>query len=135
MAPLIFLLVSLALLIGFLSLTNWESKRGLRFFATLRTELDRRVEEALFIFNHVDFNSYLRDEARALAIHFGHYVAHLTLQGVRFIERLLTQTVRQLRAKVASETVAPKETTRPFVQALSGFKEELKATRPPIPEL
>ena len=136
MAPLIFLLITLALLAGFLAIASGEQKRGTRLFAGTRAELDGKVEHALFIYEHVDFNAFLAEESKALALRLGHTIAHLTLQTVRSAERLLTRLVRHLRSKVAMDSVAPAgETSRPFVQALSGFKEELKAARPQIPEL
>ena len=136
MAPLIFILISAALAGGFLALTQWERAHGTRFLAPTRARLDQGVERAAFVIKHVDWNAYLRDEVRALAIRLGHAAAHLSLQGVRAVERLLTDAVRRLRAQVASEAApAPGPSTRPFVQALSGFKEELKAARPEIPEL
>lgn len=116
-------------------LTEWERARGTRLLAGTRERLDGEVARIEFIIEHVDFNAYVRAEARALAIRLGHYGAHLTLQAVRSVERLLTRTVRHLRSKVASEVSAPRETSRPFVQALDDFKQELRNATPEIPEL
>lgn len=135
MAPLIFLLVAIVLLGGFIALTRYEGARGARLFAGSRSRLDARVEHALFIYEHVDFNAFVEEETKALLLRVGHAIAHLTLQSVRAIERLLTRAVRHLRTRVTSEAGVPRATERPFVQALGDFKEELKQTRPPVPEL
>lgn len=136
MGPIILILISLVLAGGFLALTQWERARGVRLLAPMRARLDREVERATFVLEHVDWNAYARDEARALATRVAHLVAHLSLRGVRSAEHFLTDVVRRLRARVASEAPAQgTSSTRPFVQALSGFKEELKAAHHPIPEL
>lgn len=135
MAPLIFLLVACALLGGFLALVSWEERRGTRLFARARARLDGEMERAAFVATHVDWNSYARTQGRALLIQAGHFLAHTTLQAVRLVERWLTQAVRSLRARVASEVGPAKETSRPFVRALGDFKEELRNAHPEIPEL
>ena len=135
MAPLTFLLVALALLGGFVALTRYETGRGMRLFAASRARLDARVEHVLFIYEHVDFNAFVEEETKALMLRVGHAIAHLSLQTVRAIERLLTRAVRDLRTRVSSEAGVPRATERPFVQALGDFKEELKQARPPVPEL
>lgn len=135
MAPLIFLLGTLALLGAFALLMSWEAARGTRFFAGTRYTLDTKVEHLRFIYEHVDFNAFVAEETKALMLRLGHFVAYLSLQSVRAVERLLTRTVRHLRTKVTTDGGVPRATERPFVQALGEFKEELKATRPPMPEL
>jgi hypothetical protein len=134
MASLIFLLAALALLGAYLALVRYETTTGTRLFPNMRARFDARVEHASFIAEHVDFNAFVREEARAAAIRVGHFLAHITLQSVRAVERLLTRAVRYLRTRaVNDEVAAPRATERPFVQALGEFKEELKATRPPAP--
>jgi hypothetical protein len=135
MTPLILIFAAIVLLAGFLLLTRYEAARGARLFAPLRERLDGEVERALFVAHHVDFNAFVYAELRALAIHVGHFIAHVTLQAVRAVERLLTQAVRYLRHRVATDAGPARETSRPFVQALDDFKEELKQNRPEIPEL
>ncbi len=137
MAPLIFIILSLALLGGFLALVARERANGVRAFAPARAELDREVERATYIATHVDWNSYAEEQIRTLVIRVGHTLVHGSLLGVRYVERLLTEAVRYLRARVANEAppAAPSASARPFVQALSDFKQELAATPHEVPEL
>lgn len=128
-AYLIFILVTLALLIGFFLLTEYEARRGARLFAQKRADLDRNVERVEFILAHVDLGAFLRDEVRRIAGRLSHDVAHLSLQSVRAAERLLTRLVRHLRAQHVVDA-GPRESARPFVKTLSAFKDRLKATRP-----
>lgn len=131
MANLIFILVTLALLVGFFMLTGYEARRGVRFYAPLRARLDGTVARIEFIVTHVNFGEFIRDELRHLAGRIGHDVAHLSLLVVRAVERLLTRLVRHLRTHPEVDT-APRETAREFVKTLSDFKDGLKATHPDI---
>lgn len=135
MAHLVFILVSLALLVGFLVLTWYEVERGVRLFARERTRLDQRIEQIELILTHVDFGRFLRAELQRLAEIIGHTIAQLSLQLVRTVERLLTRLVRHLRMRGAAEPAAPRESVREFVKTLSDFKSELEATRPDIREI
>ncbi|MGH7175575.1 MAG: hypothetical protein ACREGR_04425 [Minisyncoccia bacterium] len=129
MAPLIFLLASLALSAAFFALIEWEHARGARLFARERARFDEQIARVGYVAENVDWGRYLSEQIRALSLRLGHDLAHLALQLVRFVERLLARTLRQLRTRVAREA-APEAPTRPFVQALSDFKEELKTSRP-----
>ncbi len=133
MTPLIFILITLALLIGFFALTSYEAHRGTRFFAPGRTHLDHTVEHVQFILSRVDLGVFLRDEVRRIVAWVGHALVHLSLQVVRAIERLLTRIVRYLRSKHATDT-APRKNVREFVKTLLDFKGKLKAKHPE-PEL
>jgi hypothetical protein len=119
---------SLAVLIGFILLTAYEERRGARVFLRARTRLDREVARIAFIVEHVDLAAFARDEIRHGVSRSGHYIAHLSLQAVRAAERLLTRLVLYMRTRHPEDT-APRETTRPFVQKLSDFKDRLKAAR------
>jgi hypothetical protein len=133
MVPLIVLLIALVLLAAFFALTSYETSRGTRLFGGVRGRFDGKVEHALFIYEHVDLNAFVHDEAQAFLLRLSHFLAHFSLQSVRFVERELTRAVRYLRARVASEIAPARPTERPFVQALGDFKEELKQTRPSAP--
>jgi hypothetical protein len=126
-ANLIFILISLALLIGFFALTSYEARRGSRVYAGGRARLDASIERAEFILTHVNLGVFLRDEIRHLAGRMGHDLIHTTLVVVRAVERLLTRLVRRLRTHPEVDT-APRETAREFVKVLSEFKDNLKAT-------
>ncbi len=134
MAYLIFILVSLALLVGFLALTQYEERRGSRFFAGERAQLDRQAARVEFIFAHVDLAAFARDEVRRIASRIGHDTVHLSLQAVRMLERVLTRLVRDLRTRHDIDTT-PRESSRPFVKTLSDFKDRLKASRPEVPDV
>lgn len=129
MGNLIFILVSLALLGGFVALLGYEARRGVRVFAAQRDRLDHSVERAEFILRHVDFGAFAREEMRRIAERISHDAAHLSLQAVRAAERLLTRLVRHLRSRRA-EDAAPRENARAFVKTLSDFKGQLKVPHP-----
>jgi hypothetical protein len=130
-AYLVFVLVTLALLVGFVALTQYETRHGVRFFAAERGRFDAFVGHIEFIVEHVDLLAFVRDEVHHAVTRVGHEIAHFTLQAVRAAERLLTRVVRHLRTK-HEEEVAPRETAREFVKTLSDFKETLDAKHPEI---
>jgi len=133
-AYLIFIFISIALLSGFFVLTECETKRGVRFLAPQRTRLDEIVDRVMFVVTHVDFNSFVRDITRRLVHYMAHEVAHFSLLVVRAVERFLTRIVQHLRAKRAVDAPA-REPAREFVQTLSDFKDQLKATPPDVPDV
>ena len=135
MAYLIFILISLALLVGFVALSSYETGRGVRFFARERTRLDERVEQVAFIVSHVDLAAFAREEFHRLAKRVAHFVAHHSLNAVRTVERLLTRLVRRLRMERAAIDTTPRENAREFVKTLSDFKDRLKETPPEIPDI
>lgn len=124
----------IALLGGFLALTEYEARRGVRVFARGREHLDHQVERIHFVLEHVDLGAFVRDEIRRLVALMSHAIAHLSLQAVRAIERLLTRAVRYLRSRHAVDT-APRENVREFVKTLSDFKDQLKSTHPEISDI
>src|SRR3989338_9195544 len=130
MLYLVFMLVTLILLAGFLVLTWYETGRGVRVFAQQRARLDRGVEQIELILTHVDLGRFLREETRRLLEIVGHFVAELSLQLVRAIERLLTRLVPHLGRRGAADPPAPRESVRKFVKPLPDFKGGLDAPRP-----
>lgn len=132
MTYLVAVLSTFALLVGFVVLTMYESKRGLRFFTAKRDRLDMQVERIEFIIAHVDLAAFAKDEIRRAITQIGHGIAHFSLQVVRFVERLLTRLVRYLRMRNEG-VVAPRESAREFVKTLSDFKDTLQATHPDAP--
>jgi len=134
MVHLIFILITLVLFIGFFLLSGYETRKGMRVFSRKRAYLDEQVTHAEFIFAHVDFGSFLREEAQHIARTIAHDVAHISLQAVRAVERFLTHLVRYLRSKRAID-IAPRGTAREFVKTLSDFKEHLETTHPKIPDI
>ena len=134
MSYIISVLIALGLLIGFIALSEYEKRRGMRLFAPLRARLDHAVEHATFILSHVDFGAFLLDETRRIATHFGHIIVHFSLQAVRAAERLLTRLVRYFRIRHAIDT-APRESMREYVKKLSDFKDHLKTTHPKVPDI
>ncbi|MBI3572295.1 hypothetical protein HY091_02050 [Candidatus Kaiserbacteria bacterium] len=132
MGYLIFLFVTIAFLAGFLALTSYEARRGMRVLASYRARLDEEAKRAAFVLTHRDLSRYLQDESKHLAERASHDLAHLFLQLVRGVERLLTRLVRHLRIR---RELAPtsRENAREFVRTLADFKEQLHATHPEIP--
>jgi hypothetical protein len=128
-ANLIFILVTLGLLVGFLALTAYETRSGVRVYASGRTRLDAFVERVEFILAHVDLGVFLREELRHLIGRLSHDIAHTSLNAVRYFERLLTRLVRRLRVHPEVDP-APRETAREFVKVLSEFKDDMKGNRP-----
>lgn len=129
-----FIFIALILLASYVALLAFESGRGERLLARQRARLDRAAQHGAFILAHVDFASFLREEARAAARRLTHDIAHFSLHLVRSVERLLARFVRHLRS-TGSADPAPRETTRSFVRTLSEFKGHLEATRPEMPEV
>ena len=134
MVPLIFILSTVILLVGFFVLSQHEVRRGTRVFALERNRLDEYTGRVTFILEHVNFGSFLREEINRLAHRVAHDVAHLSLVAVRATERFLTNIVRYLRARRAVD-LTPRENAREFVKTLSDFKEQLKETPPEIPDI
>ncbi len=134
MIPLIFILVSLAILVGFFIVTVYEMRSGMRFFEAERVRFDSAVARTQFVIENVNLGEFARDEVHHLIGRIGHAVVYVSLLAVRSIERLLTRIVRHLRTKPTIDT-APRETAREFVKTLSDFKDNLKATHPKIPDI
>ena len=136
MTMLILSLLTIALASSFLLVTRYEQRNNRRFFEVERAKLDRSIEQAIFLFNHVDFGSFLRSEARKFAELVLHLAVSATLQAVRTVEHTLTRAVRELRHRVERhDTPSIAAEPREFVKALSGFKRELATTRPIVPEI
>ena len=129
MIHVIFILATLALLVGFFALTNYETRHGMRFYAPYRARLDRTVERVEFILENVNIGAFLRDEIHHFVSRAVHDIVHFSLVIVRAAERLLTRLVRNMRARPEIDT-APRETAREFVKTLSDFKDNLNATHP-----
>ncbi len=120
---------SLILLAGFLALTRYEAARGVRFFAARRGRFDAEVERLEFIFTHVDLAAFLREEVERVSARVGHDVAHLVLQAIRAVERVLTRVVRRLRTHEDGAVRPTREASREFVRKLTDFKTELSAAK------
>lgn len=135
MFSLALILISLALIIAFLAVTDYEAQKGRRFFARERERLDQGVERVLSVVTHVDFGALIREEVRRLLGRVSHDIAHISLQLVRATERLLTRLVRSLRSRYASHSTLDRSSAREFVKTLSDFKAKLKETRPDVTEV
>jgi hypothetical protein len=145
MAYLVSILVSIALLAGFLALTAREARTGRRVLKGARRSLDREAGRVEFVFAHVDFASALRALLIAAGERAAHDLAHGILVAVRLVERLLTRAVRALRTRRAQVRVeraaAPEDApalpsvpATPLAKTLRDFKDHLrrhpKAPRP-----
>ena len=134
MAYLISILVAIGLLAGFFALSDYETRRGSRFFVPFRSRLDRDVEHIAFVLAHIDIGAFVLTEMRHMASRAGHAIVHVSLQAVRAAERLLTRLVLYFRTKHAVES-APRESMREYVKTLSDFKDHMKTTRPEMPDI
>jgi hypothetical protein len=135
MGPLVFMLVTLALLLGFYGLTVYETGRGIRLFAPVRERLDHNVERAEFIYFNVDLYAFFREEMTHLSMRVWHDTVHAILRAVRTIERFLTRHFRFLRARQQKIfDKVPRENVREFVKTLTDFKGQLEVVSPVLSE-
>ena len=134
MAYIIFSTVSLALLVGFFALSEYETKHSIRFLARERALFDEKVSRVEFVLTHVDFASFIRDVTVSTAHRIAHSTVHFSLLVVRTVERFLTRIVFSLRTRHSAD-IAPIENTREFVRTLSDFKGHLEETRPEVPDV
>jgi len=120
------------MLTAFVLLIAVEDRRGIRFLAVRRDHFDARVARASFILQHVDWGAFFNDVARTGFERALHDVAHATLIAVRFVERVLTRTVRSLRMRRLGE-VSATEPMLPKQSRIAGtvlyLKSALKRTR------
>lgn len=91
--------LSLILFGGFITLTAFERKRGLRVAGVYRNKLDTKVSRAAFVASHVDWGAFTRHLLGTVLERVLHDVAHFVLRFVRTTERLLTRTVKGLRER------------------------------------
>ncbi len=130
MTYLISILVSLALFVGFLLLTLFEKKRGLRVAGELRNKLDAKVSRALFVLSHVDWSAFLKHLVVTGTQRIAHDVAHATLLAVRTVERLLTRAVKYLRERRgAGPLPESSEQLRPLERSLAYLKRSIRQAR------
>jgi len=123
------ILLSIALFAGFLVLASHESRRGTRYFEEERSRLDAFVHRLQFIFEHVDFASFLRHLFISTAETVAHEIVRLILLGVRALERFLTRTVRYLRLRRAVPLENVAAPASPFVETIATFKHRLRKER------
>ena len=126
MSYIIAIVVALILLVGFLTLTAFEASHGIRILGGVRRRLDRKVGQAGFILSHVDLGAFMRDTVRDLVERVLHDLAHTSLLVVRFIERVLTRFVRQLRGRTEE---APVRERRSFKEAVQHVKRTVRLKR------
>jgi len=130
MTYLILIIVSIALFAGFLLLTRFEKKRGLRVAGMLRNKLDARTSRAVFIVSHVDWSAFVKHIVVTSAERIAHDIAHATLLIVRTLERLLTRAVKYLREKRGAPAITETdEPLRPLARAASHLRSALRRAR------
>lgn len=126
---LLFIAVALLLFFGFVGLTTFETRRGVRLFVPLRESLDRFSARLSYVLTHFDLAAFSLRVLRDLFERVTHDVAHGSLVAVRFIERTLTRAVRYLRERNGhAAPVAPRETSH-FVRTIIYFKRTLRRSR------
>lgn len=130
MTALILMVSTLALLVGFLLLTRYEMRRGVRVFARARARLDTRTADVGRRIESGEAADVLVQSVRQVGERLAHDVAHVTLIAVRFVERTLTQAVRTLRARRAENAPKGVETpASPFASSMKDFGQELRSGR------
>ena len=97
MAYLVSIIVTSLLFFGFLLLTYYESRHGVRFFAGARYKLDRKMARLGFLIEHVDWGAFTAHLTKTSLNTVAHDTAHASLMLVRAVERFLTRTVSALR--------------------------------------
>lgn len=85
-----------ALLAAFLVLTVFERRRGARVFSAARLAFDEKVSSATKALVAFD-DARIMHAAHEVFRHALHSTTHHLLIGVRFLERLLTRVVRNIR--------------------------------------
>lgn len=121
MVALILVLSSIVLFVGFVFLTRFEERRGMRYFPKTREALDGRVSAIGSKARTMDLGESTASFLRRLGHRLLHDVAHISLLAVRWVERTLTRVVRSLRAKRAEQ--APSA----FVATMTDFKRDLRS--------
>lgn len=100
MTHLISILIASTLFFGFLILTVYESRRGVRFFPALRYRFDTRVARMQFLIEHIDWGAFTAHLTRTSLNTIAHDLAHGSLMIVRSAERNLTRAVIALRTRL-----------------------------------
>lgn len=123
--------LSFALLGGFLMLTAFEGKRGLRVAGAFRNKLDAQVARVAFIATHVDWRAFFRHLLGTLFERAVHDIASGTLGFVRSVERILTRTVRSIRARRGLEAPEeiPAEAPNPVMARIEKVRAAVLAAR------
>ena len=123
------ILFSIVLFAGFIVLTGHESRRGVRVLAVERGEFDAFARRIAFIFEHVDFASFLRHLFVTAAETVAHEVVRLVLLAVRWLERSLTRLVKYLHLRRAVPLESVSAPVSPFVATIATFKHRLRKER------
>ncbi len=125
-------LVLIALLAGFILLTQYEKHRGVRFASKFRNGIDIFATKIAFIKNHVDFADFVKDTFRQMAERIAHNTAHQALRVTRFVEQQLTRVVRYFRARFAARKALFEATheqtseSSKYVRTIVDFKKTLR---------
>ncbi len=118
---------------GFLLLTAFEARAGSRLLEPVRRTLDRHIARLGFIATHIDWSAFIKHVVGTFVERAAHDIAHASLLFVRFVERLLTRTVRSLRERrvgiVATQTESRQRAT--LRETLQGFRKTLKKVHAP----
>ncbi|MBU2104090.1 hypothetical protein KKD81_01750 [Patescibacteria group bacterium] len=130
MIYLILIAVSLALFGGFLILTAFEKKRGLRVAGKLRNSIDARTSRTLFIVSHVDWSAFIKHLVVSVSERVAHDIAHSVLGLVRAAERLLTRAVKSLRERRGIESsLEDTQEAKPLEKLLMRMRKTINTRR------
>jgi|JI10StandDraft_1071094.scaffolds.fasta_scaffold432306_1 hypothetical protein len=125
MTPVILSGVFFVLLAGFTALCKAENALNKRVFGALRRKFDKYVERIQFLLDHVDFGSFIIHLFKDMFDRFVHFILHLALSSVRFVERLLTRGLKVMRSRIAPPGIPQSQKRSTFVETMSYFKSTL----------
>ena len=125
----VFIAVSFLLLASYICLVAFETSSGVRVLGTTRSKLDRYVERATFLLRHVDFGSFFSHLFKDIFERVIHDILHVALALVRFIERVLTRGIKEIRARIAPRGVPADDKRSTFVETISYFKKTLRKSK------
>jgi hypothetical protein len=111
---LLLIAISLFLFLAFMALTLMEARTGMRLLAGPRAKLDRQIEKASFVIDHVNWGDFISHLVQSFFVRIAHDIAHWSLIVVRFLERQLTRVVRYMRDR-RPNLLAPKPSRTPIL--------------------
>jgi hypothetical protein len=107
-------IITFAAVLLFLGVLLVERARERKFFPSLRTRLDTRVERTLYIVEHIDWGAFFGHVLKLSLEKIAHDIVHGVLLVVRTLERSLTRAIRVLRERLAYRSDSS--------QSLEGFE-------------
>jgi|CXWL01.1.fsa_nt_gi hypothetical protein len=102
MTLLIFLCAALVLFFGFVFLTAWETRSGVRIFGTLRTGFDTKLQAFIDLREKVSLRIVIVHFVQSLTRRFMHDVLRVALAALAVIERALLRAGSYMHSRALS---------------------------------